>query len=79
MKVPKTRRHAISYKDLPSRSPLIVTLVSYLMLDRLSAPGWIWGALGLFLVAMWVGYILYLFTCESHRLDFEKCAKEGED
>ena len=51
------KKKVIHHRNLPFRSPFGFGLVMWLALDRLSAPGWVWGAVGclfLFLVATWI-------------------------
>lgn len=55
-------RRVISLANLPMRMPLWHTLTLYLFLDRLSAPGWAWGAGGLFIVLAWLIWIRTQFT-----------------
>lgn len=47
----------VSRKNLPVRPPLVTTAVILLVLDRLSAPGWVWGAI----LAPW-GIIAIIMT-----------------
>lgn len=54
----------ISPKDLPRRLPFCQTVVIGLLLDRLQAPGWVWGVAGTIVVAGWIGYIIEIFWQE---------------
>lgn len=47
----------IAYKNLPARPPLLLTAVTWLLLDRLDAPGWAWGIAITLLVLVWVAQI----------------------
>jgi len=38
------------------RSPLIATLVWWLVLDHINAPGWAWGVFYTLLVIVWFAY-----------------------
>lgn len=51
------RRMVLSHRQLPSRLPIWSTLVAWLVLDRLQAPQWVWGAATVLFVAIWVGSI----------------------
>lgn len=47
-------RRVIAPRNLPSRAPLVLTLIAWLFLDRFRAPGWVWGATGAFLLLLWI-------------------------
>lgn len=47
-------RRILAARNLPMRMPWQPTLLIWLALDHWHAPGWLWGAAGLFLVAAWV-------------------------
>lgn len=49
----------VSFKNLPTRLPIYQGLTLWLVLDRVDAPSWAWGAVGtlfglLFLVALYI-------------------------
>lgn len=48
----------ISEKNLPIRYPLILTVVTWLVLDRFHAPSWLWGATGAVFLFLWIGAIV---------------------
>lgn len=52
------KRKVISHKNLPARMPLSGTLVCFLALDRIGAPGWVWGIVGTLLVVVWWVYVM---------------------
>lgn len=58
---PNSRR-VIARANLPMRMPLWHSLVLYLFLDHIHAPGWVWGAMGLFLLICWGIWFWALFT-----------------
>lgn len=63
MSKPKAnRQRVIRRANLPMRMPLWHTLVLYLFLDRLHAPGFVWGAVGLYLALGWGVWIYAQFT-----------------
>jgi hypothetical protein len=43
----------IASRNLPMRMPLMQTALFWLLLDRWQAPGWAWGATGVFLALCW--------------------------
>ena len=45
--------------------PIFPTITLWLLLDRLSAPGWVWGAVGMIVAFLWVTYIVDFFTRET--------------
>lgn len=53
----KTRR-VVSNKNLPMRLPILGTMVWCLLLDKFSAPGWVWGVFGTLLVVVWITAII---------------------
>lgn len=52
------KRKVISSKNLPMRPPLIGTLVWWLVLDKIGAPGWVWGVLGTFIFVGWIVFVV---------------------
>lgn len=58
----------IASSCLPMRCPLMGTFVWYLLLDRLGAPGWVWGVIGTLLACVWVAWIAAQFLNESQPL-----------
>lgn len=58
-------RKVLMYKNLPTRLPVVSTTVAWLLLDRLQAPGWVWGAVGAFYVLIWI-ICLYGFWTEEN-------------
>ena len=57
-------KRVIKESNLPLRSPLISNIVAGLLLDRLKAPGWVWGSVGVLFVFVWIGFFVCLFTYE---------------
>lgn len=51
-------------KYLPSRLPITFTAVVFLLCDRFSAPGWVWGIAGTFLAMAWIGSIINMGNSE---------------
>lgn len=58
----------IAPKQTPARLPLNSTAICYLLLDRLSAPGWLWGVMGTLFVIVWAVSLFSLFTQKSVEL-----------
>lgn len=58
-------RKIIASKNMPYRLPLISTLVWWLVMERLSAPGWLYGVLGTLLAIAWIVAIVDLATNEE--------------
>jgi hypothetical protein len=50
-------RLCVANANLPMRPPLLLSIVMWLLLDRLAAPGWVWGAVGLFLALVWFVWV----------------------
>lgn len=51
----------INRKNLPVRSPLMFSIVMWLLLDRLSAAGWVYGVAGTLCAILWVIFFVVLF------------------
>lgn len=54
-------KKVISRKNLPTKPPTIATVVAILALDYWNAPQWLWGALGVVFVIIWVAWIVQMF------------------
>jgi hypothetical protein len=52
----------ISNKNMPARFPLWPTITCALGLDRIHAPGWVWGVAGTIFLLIWIGEIYGHFT-----------------
>lgn len=60
------RRKVISRSFLPTRGvPTIPTIVYWLLLERLGAPGWVWGVVGTLVVVLWAGCLWDIFSSEA--------------
>ena len=59
------KNKVISLRNFPSRIPLTSTVVWALLLDRLDAPQWLWGAWCLLAAAIMITAIVGLCTQEK--------------
>ena len=50
--------------NLPTRAPVLDTVVAWLLLDRLHAPQWIWTTVAVCWVAEWLLWFALLFVEE---------------
>ena len=55
----------ISTKNMPFRLPIYQTLVAWLVLERMDASGWIYGAVGMLFVFVWIIAICGLIYSEQ--------------
>lgn len=55
----------IKYVNLPTRLPVVTTAVHFLLLDKFSAPMWVWGAWGAVMVMFWIAVITRFFTQQT--------------
>jgi len=55
----------VSRKNTTASLPITSTLVAILALDRWSAPGWVWGALGVIFLVAWISSIIKLYNQEE--------------
>lgn len=53
----------VSWKNLPSKIPILSSIVWWMFLDRIKAPEWAWGVVGVVAVIFWVGAIVRI--CRS--------------
>lgn len=51
------KRRVIAGKNFPARAPLLLSLVAWLVLDRLGAPQWMFGVVGTVLVILWIVWL----------------------
>jgi hypothetical protein len=58
----KNGRRVISYANLPMSVPLSPTLLMALVLDRVVAPGWVWGAVGVLMALVWAIWLHDVLT-----------------
>lgn len=52
----------IKLNQLPSRLPIVQTIAWGLLLDRFHAPAWLWGAMGVLFLIVWIGAIVAMWT-----------------
>lgn len=50
--------NTIAYKNLPARPPVLLTAVTWLLLDRLDASGLWWGVAITLLALIWINQIV---------------------
>ena len=50
-------RKSVSQKNLPRRSPLLGTLVFWMVLDKLAAPVYVWGFVSVLIVWWWIWFL----------------------
>lgn len=67
--------NVIKRSCLPPKPPLIGCLVAYLFLDRIQAPEWIWGAVSLFYLILWIAFVVIIFKADYIDI-FEKAKEE---
>jgi hypothetical protein len=64
-----SKQKVVARKQLPAYPPVSLTLAIGLTLDRLHAPGWVWGAIGVYVVLVWIGWIVcFLFRDDPTEL-----------
>ena len=56
------RKRVIASANLPADIKIYPYLVAWLTLDRLNAPGWVWGAVGVVYALMLIGSIAQYVT-----------------
>lgn len=58
------KHKVISVNNLPSKVPVTGTLLWILILDRLDAPGWVWGVFATLMVFLWIVIVTVIFNSE---------------
>jgi heme O synthase-like polyprenyltransferase len=61
----------IAAKDIPMRMPVISSLVWWLFLHEIEAPGWAYGAVGVVLGISWIAWAVQIFMFE-HKSVFDR-------
>ena len=69
------RKLVIHPSCLPSRLPLPATAAIALVLDRLHAPGWVWGGCGVLVLIFWA-VAIYGMATEAYAVPELKEEKE---
>ena len=59
------KNRVIAFKNLPSRPPIVLTAVTWLLLDRFKAPGWMFGAAGVVMLLLSVAVVVGCSTEEK--------------
>lgn len=62
-------KKVIAFKNFPRKMPLVSTIAWWLFLDRINAPGWLWGCIGLLVVLGWIAFFHSLFTAKEVEVD----------
>ena len=63
-------RKVIDRDQLPSHWPVVGTLVWWLVLERLDAPGWVWGSVGAVVFLAWLAIGYRIFTDKDSAVKF---------
>ena len=59
------KRKVVSAKNLPYRSPFAFSLLGWLVLERLSAPGWLMGFFAAVALVFFVAWLVDFLTHED--------------
>ena len=59
------KRIVLDHNCLPSRLPIWTSATAWLLLDRFSPSGWVWGAVGCFFLLLWIVAIWAVVTQEK--------------
>jgi hypothetical protein len=54
--------------EMPTRLPLYQTATAWLLIDRLDAPGWVRGAVGVVLLLIWIAQTARLLHEKQTRI-----------
>ena len=61
-------RKVVSGKNLPIHSPLVPSLVAWLVMDKLDAAGWVWGAVGFMFLLIWIVFVYDFFDRDEQEV-----------
>ena len=64
------KKKVLSYSNLPSRLPVLHTVVLYILLDFYDAREWVWGVVGVIMCLVWISSAVSLFV--TTRVDIFK-------
>jgi hypothetical protein len=59
-------KKVVSYANLPTKLPTVSTVAFGLLLDRLQAPGWVWGIYICLFSILWLGSLWLIIIEEKH-------------
>ena len=59
------RKKVIKANNLPYKLPIWASFTAWLALDHWNAPQWVYGAVGLFFLIVWINSIVGMVTQES--------------
>lgn len=66
----------VAFKNLPSRMPLWPTAVTWLVMDRIHAPGWAWGVAATVMVSAWISSLYGMATQKLTEISCEAWKQE---
>lgn len=59
------KKKVIDRNELPARYPVVTTIVAFLALDYWKAPQWVWGAVGVLFLIIWIACIIAIYNQEE--------------
>lgn len=62
------KRTVIKTEALPTRMPLLASVVLWLLLDRIHAPGWAWGTAWTMMALVWIAWGASIYLERSAEL-----------
>lgn len=68
-------KKVISRKNLPNKMPVTFTIVCFLAMDYWGAPQWLFGAIGLLVLLLWIGFFYSLVN--NDEVDLFDATKEN--
>lgn len=66
------RQKKIKAKFLPQQLPVLASIVYYLLLDKLNAPGWVWGVVFSIIALFAVVAVVSWFQCNAVEPEWKK-------
>jgi hypothetical protein len=70
-------KKVISYRNIPRRPPINITLIAALVCKVFEAPGWLWGGMGAIVLLFWLIYVAKVATEKEISVDlFEEKSDE---
>ena len=73
----KPKRKVIHPSQLPTRFPVTLTAIFFLIMWEFQAPGWVWGVIGTIFALGWLSVGLCMVEERRARVAFESQAPES--
>jgi hypothetical protein len=66
------KQKVIKRTQLPFKAPIGMSVLTYLLLDNLRLPSWVWGVAFTIIGIYWIGFVYCLFKEEQVEVEWKK-------